>query len=181
MRVGSLLGASSSRCPFSFNIGCTGSKRCKWCPQAPRGWGDGALDAHALRRVSIEKSVGNNDVKVHVEVQATAEALGKADGSAAQFLFRCGRRGEANSDPDGPLPPKDLLDEDAPHCRKRFRLLREHESQLEGDRQNPLTESNVGQDLVHEVRSRVRHPSGIATRTDPALLARESDEEHRSA
>lgn len=72
------------------------------------------------------------------------------------------------------LPALDRLDEDAADGRQRLGLCGEQQAEFERDGQDPLSQGEVGSDdMVDQVRGRVRHAAGVARGADAAELARE--------
>lgn len=67
----------------------------------------------------------------------------------------------------------DALDKEATESRHRLSAGREEAHHLRRRRQHVLADGDVGEHPIDHVVSRVVHPPRPATRTEPALLARE--------
>jgi hypothetical protein len=117
-----------------------------------------------------EDAVRNGDVVVDVQVQASAETLGKADRAAASTQ---------NTGESGllALPAENLAHEDAPDGRERSVVFREKQPELEWNAQHPLAERNVWKDAIDEVSGGSTHASRVARGANSPPLAREGDEE----
>ena len=81
--------------------------------------------------VEGEHAVRHGNVIVDVEVQASSEALRKADCSASHTAE------EACDACALALPPEDLLHEDLSHRRERTRIACKEQSELERDAEHP--------------------------------------------
>ena len=104
------------------------------------------MDAPIL--ITRENAIEYKDVKMKIQIQRTAKSLGVHDGSALR-----------SAEPSAALLlARDGLDEDTAEggedigleCRQTPELMREGE--------DPLTDGDVGQDAIDEVRSFVAHP-----------------------
>ncbi len=97
------------------------------------------------------RPIGGDDVKVHVEVERTPEALNKGD-RPHLHAHAVTRRHTARR----PVPAPHLLPEHPRHHVEHRRIGRQAHPQREGDAQHPLTQRNVGQHAVDHVGRRWR-------------------------
>jgi hypothetical protein len=129
--------------------------------------GDEVEGSELRRRSRDEHAVEHADVVVGVEVERAAGAMGEADGT-----------GVGGAELGGPTQvPEDLLGEDSPGGREHLRLAGGEQPQLEGQRQDPLANRDVGQDAVDQLRCGVRHAAGGAAGADTAPAAGERHQE----
>ncbi len=65
---------------------------------------------------------------------------------------------------------------DLQHGRHQLGLRGQQQAQRDRQRQHPLPNRHMGDDVVHQMRRRLRHASGAARRAKAAPLAAEGDE-----
>ena len=128
-------------------------------------WRD-AVEVNATRAIGGEDSVGENGVKMKIEVEAAAEPLRVVD--------RCV---PAAGDAGGSfLLERDRLDEDAAERTGDVGAERGKAAKLERERENPLAHRHRREDAVDDVGGGVGHATRGAARADASTLAREGDE-----
>src|SRR5690606_38289567 len=108
------------------------------------------LALQVANRISEEHGVGNDDVIMHVEVEASAEALRKTDCSASQRPMCVSERDKAPPRADEALPAKDLFDEEAPAGAQSCLVLGENEAQVVGHREHPLPQAHWREDRIDQ-------------------------------
>ena len=107
--------------------------------------------------VRVELEVGRAERK-HDDRAALAAALGLVAGEAA------------------PVGPEHRAHEDSPDVRQALTVIGDAAAQLMRDRQHPLAQRNVWQNVVEQVACRLGHPATEARRAETARLAAERDE-----
>lgn len=127
--------------------------------------------------ISVEHGVGDDDVIVDVKVEASAEALGKADGSASQRSMRITQGDKTPPRADESLPAENFFDEEAPASAQSGGVLGENDAQVVGHREHPLTKAHRGEYCIDKTRRGVAHATRTAAGAHAATLARESQQE----
>src|SRR5690606_35561446 len=89
-------------------------------------------------RISEEHGIRYDDVVVDVEVEASAEALGKTHGAASQRPMCLSERNKTAPRPDEALPAEDFFDEEAPAGAQSGGVLGENDAQVVRHREHPL-------------------------------------------
>ncbi len=135
--------------------------------------GDSAVGAPERRgvpplRVAGILAVEHHDVKVHIEVEARAEALHERDGAGLRL---------AAGDAMCAVSPEHGLDEDAHQRGKHVGLEGREATQLERQREDPLTNGHRGQHPVDQVCCGARHAPCRAAWANASTLAREGHEQ----
>jgi len=112
--------------------------------------------------------VQHQAVHVNVEVGRRPKALDERDGAAVGLVG-----------PEAGLPQQVARDHAVHHLqhgRHQLGLCGQQQAQRDGQRQNPLAHRHVGNDVVDQVRRRLRHAPGPARGAKAAPLAREGDQ-----
>lgn len=105
---------------------------------------------------------------MYVEIERTAESLYQRHGS--------GHRARARQAGFADQVARDRSIDDAEHLRDHLGPRCQQVSQRKGQRQHPLANGLLWQDVVHEQRRRLGHPPGAAARAEAAALATERDQ-----
>ena len=106
-----------------------------------------------------------------VRVERTSEALGKGDGSELRVANR-GRHARTRVTERGPERPE----EDGEYGARHLGRLVQEGPQTLGYGQHPLSDGEVRDHLVGQVRRHLRHAPGVAGRAHPPTLAGEGQE-----
>jgi hypothetical protein len=119
---------------------------------------------------TCEGPVDDDDVEVHVQVAAPAEALHEVDGAAL------------SADHTGALGPstvarEDRIDRDAGERGEDVRPECRELTKLEGEREHVLPHGHVGQHAIDDGGGRTRHSPASAARARRARLAGERHQE----
>ena len=134
---------------------------------------DGALrrrgsfaEADPLRG-ALECAVEDDDVKMDVEVQTSTKALNEGYGSAFGLRATLARARRA----------EDLFHEDRRQRGEHVGAERREPAKRERERQYPLSNGNVRNHSIGEMRGLVAHAPRAATRAESASLTRECNQQ----
>lgn len=117
-----------------------------------------------------EDPIGDDNMIVDVEIEASAEALRKLHGSAAGL-------GDAPFAGPLALPSKDLLHEDPADGGQGVGTSRQSQPELERDAEHPLPQGNIRDDSVDEVCRSSAHAPSIAGWAHASAFTREGDQQ----
>ena len=132
--------------------------RCEGAGMVERG--RAAVGAH------LEDTVECRGVEMRVEPEVGAEAL--RDGEPAPL-----RSPDASRSRGVAVALRQDTGEETQYGRAEVGVIGDGEAELEGERENPLTDGHVGQDVVHQVSGGLGHVPAGARGAEAAALAGE--------
>jgi hypothetical protein len=120
--------------------------------------------------VARKDAVENDEMIVHVKVDARSAALNEVGGAALRSLDAVALGASA-------VGREDALDEDVRDGREHIGLEGNELAKLVGQRQDVLPQGNIGKDPVDQECGRICHAPARAARADAAAAAREGDQQ----
>ncbi len=127
---------------------------------------DGAEGGRAPFGAEAEDAVECRGVEVRVEPEVGAEALRDGEPAALRSQDPSVSRGVA-------VALRQDAGKETQHGRAEVGVVGDGEAELEGERENPLADGHVGQDVVHKVGGGLGHVPAGARGAEPAALAGE--------
>jgi len=127
-------------------------------------------------RTRQEDAVGDGCVEMGVAVEPGAEAVEEGDGAEPRAGgWRCGMLRAAEAlETEQRL---DLIQQNPRHRRDGLGPVTEHSPQPLRQRHHPLPHGHRGDDVIDEVRCRLRHVPAVTGRAHAPALARKCDDE----
>lgn len=127
------------------------------------------VEQHRAVGVGREHTVGDQSVRMAIEVEHRSKALHDRDGTAVGI-------GDAMGACSSALPGEHLVQKPTDDLAQQVGIAGEQKPNLTRYRQHPLSVRHGWENAVDEVRCGVCHSPTCARRTEPAGLARERDQ-----
>ena len=127
-----------------------------------RGWRRGVKN-NAVVGIAHEDAIEHQDVHMHVQLQAPAEALHERDRTALAAHEPIPTRARS-------VEAEDRFDEESRHRAEHLGLEGGERAQLEREREDVLAHGHVGKHAVDQMRRGVRHAPARAARAAPRCL-----------